>query len=68
MNSPTQIQITLKPGQPLKVEVLNAQGSTCTKLTQALDKLGTSSTTLKPEYYQDSCVKTIQNSKLSIQN
>lgn len=56
MNSPMstpQIQITLKLGQPLNVEVLNVQGSSCTKLTEALDKLGKSSTTIKPEFYEE---------------
>ncbi|NEQ64315.1 MAG: DUF2997 domain-containing protein [Symploca sp. SIO2D2] len=52
MSTP-QIQITFKLGQPLKVEVLNAKGSSCTKLTEALDKLGETSTTLKSEFYEE---------------
>lgn len=53
--SQPQIQITLKLGQPLKVEVLNERGSSCTKLTEALHKLGETSATLKPEYYEEPC-------------
>jgi hypothetical protein len=52
MSAP-KIQITLKLGQPLKVEVLDVRGSSCTKLTEALDKLGQSSTTIKPEFYEE---------------
>ncbi|HAG84747.1 MAG TPA: hypothetical protein DCL61_27235 [Cyanobacteria bacterium UBA12227] len=60
MSTP-QIQITLKLGQPLKVEVLNAQGSNCKKITQALDKLGETSTTLKPEFYEQPNLQVIDS-------
>jgi hypothetical protein len=51
-----EIIITQKLGQPLKVEVKNVSGESCTDLTKPLDKLGEIKTDLKPEFYQQSTV------------
>jgi hypothetical protein len=51
-----QIIITQKVGEPLKVEVQNISGETCTNLTKPLDKLGQTTTDFKPEFYQDNTV------------
>ncbi len=52
MSQPIQIQITQTKGQPLKVEVFNAEGETCTAITAPLNQLGCSQTQLKPEYFK----------------
>jgi len=51
-----QIIITQKVGEPLKVEVQNISGETCTNLTKPLDKLGQTTTDFKPEFYQQTSV------------
>ena len=49
-----KIKITLKPGEPIKVEALNVKGSGCTAMTQPLMNLGEAgSTELKSEYYEE---------------
>jgi hypothetical protein len=61
---PVKIQIKIQPGQPLKVEVLNGQGSNCQMLTQSLAKLGQTETTPKPEYYEEPNLQTQTNLQL----
>jgi len=49
-----KIKITLKPGEPIKVEAFNIKGSGCTAMTQPLMNLGEAgSTELKSEYYEE---------------
>ena len=47
-----KIKITLKPGEPVKVEAMNFTGSSCTEATKALLNMGQSDTELKPEFYE----------------
>jgi hypothetical protein len=55
MSEPLKIIITQTKGKPLKIEVLNAQGTQCTEATQALNKLGSvESVEYKPEYQSGS--------------
>jgi hypothetical protein len=53
---PLKIQIKIQPGRPLKVDVLNGQGTACQLLTQPLEKLGAAETTHKPEYYEEQSI------------
>jgi hypothetical protein len=49
-----KIKITLKPGEPIKVEALNVKGSGCTAMTPPLMNLGEAgSTELKSDYYEE---------------
>lgn len=59
-----QIKITHRLGEALKVEVLNGEGRSCQDLTQPLEQLGASQTTLKAEYYQEAAVELTQPLKL----
>jgi hypothetical protein len=53
MTQPT-IKITITPNQPMKVEVENATGSSCTELTQPLVDNGTLvQQELKREYFEN---------------
>ncbi len=47
-----KIKITLKPGEPMKVEAINFKGSSCIKATEALLNMGESRTELKTEFYE----------------
>jgi hypothetical protein len=57
MTTPT-VKITIKPGQPVKIEALNVQGSGCMALTQPLrEAFGeTEAPILKPEFYEEATV------------
>ena len=52
-----QIKITQKLGEPLCVEILNVEGSSCQELTKSLEQLGQTQTTFKPEYYAQPSVQ-----------
>jgi hypothetical protein len=48
----TAIKVTLKLGEPMAIEVIGAQGSSCKALTKPLEKLGAvENFTAKPEFY-----------------
>jgi hypothetical protein len=48
----TAIKVTLKLGEPMAIEVIGAQGSSCKALTKPLEQLGTvENFTAKPEFY-----------------
>jgi hypothetical protein len=48
----TAIKVTLKLGEPMAIEVIGAQGSSCKALTKPLEQLGVvENFTAKPEFY-----------------
>ena len=47
-----QIVIDFLPDGTMKREVLNVQGTSCTELTKALDTIGQTDLTFKPEFYE----------------
>ena len=50
-----KITVKITPGQPMQVDVENAQGSSCTELTQPLEQMGAvESQQFKPEYFESS--------------
>jgi beta-lactam-binding protein with PASTA domain len=53
MSQPIQIKITQSKGQPLKVEVFNMIGESCTELTAPLHQLGITEIQLKDEYFEE---------------
>jgi beta-lactam-binding protein with PASTA domain len=53
MSQPIQIKITQSKGQPLKVEVFNMSGESCTELTAPLHQLGITEIQLKDEYFEE---------------
>lgn len=64
MTEQPKIKITLKPGEPVKIEALNFSGNSCTAATEALRQMGESSTELKPEFYDQ--VETVVNANINL--
>jgi Protein of unknown function (DUF2997) len=53
------IKVTLKLGEPMAIEVVGAQGSSCKALTKPLEQLGVvENFTTKPEFYAQSVTTT----------
>lgn len=56
----TYIEVTIKPGQPTKVEVFNAHGKECLELTRPLEEgLGITDITAKAEMYEVEVIETV---------
>jgi Protein of unknown function (DUF2997) len=58
-NMDTAIKVTLKLGEPMAIEVVGAQGSSCKALTKPLEQLGVvENFTPKTEFYAQPLITT----------